>query len=244
MDDNFDQAKTYSESNTRQTEDGLKLIELLNPPIGSSVLDLGCGTGNITRVIADRVRPGTVLGIDIDQKRLNIAKNCYSADNLTYKLAGTDNIPGGDFDLIYSNYVLQWIKDHGVVFGRIASKLKAGGRFAFNIMSAITPEKTQEVLGWASDELIEVVLAPLKGLSVDDVQRLAVENGFEVDHLQSGMYEREYDSVEEYIEVAFLAQGQGTREMYDVEKIRKFFGPGKIKEIFKTTIAILRKESV
>ncbi len=74
-------------------------------------------------------------------------------------------------------------------------------------MSAITPEKTQEVLGWASDKLIEEVLAPLKGLSVDDVQRLAAENCFEVDHLQSGMYEREYDNVKEYIEVAYLAQG-------------------------------------
>ncbi len=58
------------------------------------------------------------------------------------------------------------------------------------------------------------------------------------------MYEREYDSVKKYIEVAFLTQGHDTREMYDVEKIRKFYGPGKINENIKATIAILRKVSV
>ena len=52
----FDQAHTYAEKqSTNQFEDGLHLIELLAPGKGDSVLDLGCGTGNLTKELASRV---------------------------------------------------------------------------------------------------------------------------------------------------------------------------------------------
>ena len=52
----FDQARSYAEKqSTNQFEDGLRLIELLAPGKGDSVLDLGCGTGNLTKVLASKV---------------------------------------------------------------------------------------------------------------------------------------------------------------------------------------------
>ena len=52
----FDQARTYAEKqSTNQFEDGLRLINLLAPGKGDSVLDLGCGTGSLTKVLASRV---------------------------------------------------------------------------------------------------------------------------------------------------------------------------------------------
>ena len=51
----FDQARTYTDKQSIQYEDGLRLIELLAPGKGDSVLDLGCGTGNLTKVLASKV---------------------------------------------------------------------------------------------------------------------------------------------------------------------------------------------
>ena len=51
----FSEAHTYDKNSSVQREDGLNLMNLLNPAEGSKVLDLGCGTGYLTKVLADRV---------------------------------------------------------------------------------------------------------------------------------------------------------------------------------------------
>ena len=51
----FNQAATYEDNSSIQQEDGLKLIDLLAPSAGYSILDLGCGTGYLTKVLANRV---------------------------------------------------------------------------------------------------------------------------------------------------------------------------------------------
>ena len=52
----FDQARTYADKQSHiQYEDGLRLVELLAPGKSDSVLDLGCGTGHLTKVLASKV---------------------------------------------------------------------------------------------------------------------------------------------------------------------------------------------
>ena len=53
----FDQAITYDSNSSEQREDGLSLIDLLDIKRGMKVLDLGCGTGYLTKVLADKVGP-------------------------------------------------------------------------------------------------------------------------------------------------------------------------------------------
>ena len=53
----FNQAKTYDEKSSQQKKAGLDLICILDPSKGLNILDLGCGTGFLTKVLADRVGP-------------------------------------------------------------------------------------------------------------------------------------------------------------------------------------------
>lgn len=53
----FDEAHTYDNNSSEQKEDGVNLLSFLGLEKGSEVLDLGCGTGYLTKVIADTVGP-------------------------------------------------------------------------------------------------------------------------------------------------------------------------------------------
>lgn len=51
----FNQAATYDSNSSEQREDGLNLINLLTPKQGSKILDLGCGTGYLTKALANKI---------------------------------------------------------------------------------------------------------------------------------------------------------------------------------------------
>ena len=82
--DNFSEAESYECSSSLERTDGLQLINIIAPKRGSKILDLGCGTGYHSKVLADLVGPyGKVVGIDPDTERLQLAKEKYSASTLS-----------------------------------------------------------------------------------------------------------------------------------------------------------------
>jgi predicted O-methyltransferase YrrM len=58
----FDAADKYDSNSSLQREDGLYLMEKLALERGSKILDLGCGTGYLTKILADRVGPEGKVG--------------------------------------------------------------------------------------------------------------------------------------------------------------------------------------
>ncbi len=88
------------------------------------MLDVGCGTGYLTKILADLVGPeGKVFGVDPDVERLKIARDKYPASNLEYLDGTTENIPGRNstYDIIFSNYVLQFCEDKKVMLKEIVA---------------------------------------------------------------------------------------------------------------------------
>ena len=93
------------------------MINELTLETGSSVLDLGCGTGYLTKVLSERVGPeGKVVAVDPDGERLKIAREKYSAQNVEYIQADDKTFPSGQYDLIFSNIVIHWISDKKGLF--------------------------------------------------------------------------------------------------------------------------------
>src|SRR5581483_6687600 len=105
---------------------GASLIELLQPQAGERILDLGCGTGQLTAQIAQS--GAAVLGIDnspamIAQARANHPKLRFDlGDARTFHF-------DAPFAAVFSNAALHWIKEPEAVIGCVARALQPGGRF-------------------------------------------------------------------------------------------------------------------
>ena len=129
------QAEGYNAVSTNyQAVDGTKLLELLSIPEGSTVLDLGCGTGNLTAVMAERVgSQGHVVGVDPDGERIKVAREKNAKRNITFQKADGETFPEDQYDLVFSNYVIHWIENKEPVFQRVHKTLRPGGKFAFNM---------------------------------------------------------------------------------------------------------------
>ncbi len=117
----------YQATQRYQFEYGKNLInELLKPQHRETILDLGCGTGQLTKIISDK--GSQVIGIDNSPKMINQALKNFP--KLEFVVAnGTDFKFPNFFDAVYSHATLHWILDANKVIDCIAHCLKPGGRF-------------------------------------------------------------------------------------------------------------------
>ena len=126
------EAEIYHQTAMKQYEDGITLIDLLSPTKKSKVLDLGCGTGYLSKVLGERVGPGgEVVGVDPDKARIKVAKEKYASSNVVFSVGSTDGFPEAQYDFVFSNYVLHWVNDKESAFKKVYDNLKPGGRFGF-----------------------------------------------------------------------------------------------------------------
>ena len=65
---------------------------------------------------------------------MSLAKKMYTADNLEYYEGKAEDIPGTDYDIVFSNYVLHWCMDKDLVFKQVSKCLKKGGKFVFTLI--------------------------------------------------------------------------------------------------------------
>lgn len=105
-----------------------RLAELLRE--GMTVLDVGCGTGAITRGIAEIVGPtGRVVGIDSNPALIETAKQTYcDISGLEFEIGDIFNLPyKEEFDIVTSARVLQWLSNPLEALNVFKSSTKSGG---------------------------------------------------------------------------------------------------------------------
>jgi SAM-dependent methyltransferase len=79
---------------------------------GSRVLDIGCGYGAVARSIATRVVDSTVVGVELDQKRLSQARSGEVPANLSFVEADArHNLPAGPWNVVVLSNILEHIED-------------------------------------------------------------------------------------------------------------------------------------
>jgi trans-aconitate 2-methyltransferase len=109
------------------------LLELVEVRPNSKVVDLGCGTGELTRRLADSLPEGDVLGLDSSPQMLEHTKQ-FARPGLQFKRGDLANLDG-KWDLIISNAALHWSIDHGELIPHLFSCLNPGGQLAVQVPS-------------------------------------------------------------------------------------------------------------
>lgn len=111
-------------------EDLIKLVKIKED---MRVIDLGCGTGEITNLLAEVLPSSNVLGIDTSREMLLRAKE-REKPGLHFKLCSIDVVVG-QWDLIFSNAALHWVENHEELIPRIFSQLDSGGQIVIQVPS-------------------------------------------------------------------------------------------------------------
>jgi SAM-dependent methyltransferase len=116
---------------------GLEAIRSLAPRPGEHILDIGCGCGQTTMQLAERVGSGgAVTGLDISAPMLEVARRRPTPENAARSAfvqadAQTADLGAAVFDAAFSRFGVMFFEDPTAAFARVRGMLKPGGRLGF-----------------------------------------------------------------------------------------------------------------
>jgi len=107
------------------------------------ILDLGCGPGNSTELLAERFAGADILGIDTSETMLEAARR--RLPQCRFEIGDIASLAGeGRFDLVYANASLQWVLGHETLIPRLFRLVAPGGVFAAQIPDNLAdPSQTE-----------------------------------------------------------------------------------------------------
>jgi len=125
-------ASTYDNISNVIESWGLDLIERLNLKGNEIVLDAGCGSGRLTKIISTKLPKGKVFSVDLDSSMIKLAnERLGKISNVKFIQSNICDIELQDkIDVIFSNAVLHWISNHRKVFRHFWQILKPNGQLS------------------------------------------------------------------------------------------------------------------
>jgi len=123
-------AKTYHQVSNPQFAWGQKVLARLPLSGDETVLDVGCGTGRLTALLAERLPRGRVIALDrdagmIEQARLHLAP---FGDRVELVVGDATALPERAVDAVFSTATFHWVVDHDALFRSVFAALRPGGR--------------------------------------------------------------------------------------------------------------------
>ena len=108
-----------------------------------AILDLGCGTGVLAGMLAEKFSASRIVGIDFAPGMVEYAKKIFNAPNVSFSVDDAENLSfkTAEFDLVVSSAALQWM-DYKEGIKEAARVLKQGGKFVF---ATFGPKTLQEL---------------------------------------------------------------------------------------------------
>jgi trans-aconitate 2-methyltransferase len=136
------------------------LLALVRPKPNMRVVDLGCGTGKLTRTLHEQLDARETVGIDRSDSMLAGTRDQAQPPGLRFEVGSIEAFltpldaarggPSGGWDLIFSNAALHWVDDHERLLERIAAALAPAGQMAFQVPAqhdTLTHRLAEELAG-------------------------------------------------------------------------------------------------
>lgn len=123
-------ARLYDSAAHFVTDYGTALLDLLAPQPGERILDVGCGTGHLTKQIQDL--GAKVVGLDSSPNMIATARESYP--EIEFVQADASDFSFDEpFDVIFSNAALHWVTNAEGAVASMSKALKPGGRFVIEM---------------------------------------------------------------------------------------------------------------
>ncbi|MBT2701402.1 class I SAM-dependent methyltransferase [Bacillus sp. ISL-40] len=177
-------ANLYDKKHSFVSQFGVDLVQLLAPKSGEKILDLGCGTGDLANQLNQL--GVDIIGIDKSENMIQQAQKKYPG--LTFKVQDAVNMGyTNEFDAVFSNATLHWIKTPKQALQSIYNALNPGGRFVAEfggkgnvqkIIDAIINQLGEQGITYKSEQL------PWYYPSIGEYTSMMEQVGFRVTHAQ------------------------------------------------------------
>lgn len=157
------------------------LLALVEKRHNLRVIDLGCGTGELTRKLADALPNSDVTGLDSSPQMLEKAA-AYVSENVRF-VQGDQAQINSEWDLIFSNAALHWSENHAELIPNLYRRLNPGGQIAVQVPSNFSHISHQLIRETAGEEPFRSILngfirqAPV--LSIDQYAQILFDCGAE-----------------------------------------------------------------
>lgn len=227
-------AEHYDQYCSVQNLCALKLIEknktdgmrsLLSKKAGEPlrILEIGCGTGNYTKLLRKRF-PGTKIKVlDISPAMVEIAKRKLGEERLTFLVADAETINFKEqFDFISSNVTLQWLADLDKTLVKYGGLLDKHGIISFSIFGPLTFNELNSSLREVYGESISISSCNFVGKTpVKDI----LKRVFRRVRVEEEVLREEYDSLLELLTkikyTGARGEGAGSKEFWTPRSIKK-----------------------
>jgi trans-aconitate 2-methyltransferase len=184
--------KQYERYKRERTQPFLDLLSLVEPRVGLRMLDLGCGTGELTQHAHRHLQATGSVGVDSASAML-ARSDVFAEPGLRFVQADLSSFgEPGSFDLVLSNAALHWVADHESLLGRLAKLLCPGGQLAIQVPAnfdqpshvlanevASEPRFRSALNGWVK---------PVHVLTPERYAALLVHLGFAYQHVRLQVY--------------------------------------------------------
>lgn len=183
--------------------DLLALLQL-SPAGSAQVVDLGCGTGELTLRLHRHLQARSTLGIDSSAAMLARAAE-LQAPGLRFEQGDLrDFAAGGPWDVVFSNAALHWVPDHAALFERLTAALAAGGQLAVQVPANFDHPSHRVAAEVAAEEPFRTALADRVRLPAvlppEEYAELLDQLGFGEQTVQLRVYGHRLAGPEEVVE--------------------------------------------
>jgi trans-aconitate 2-methyltransferase len=183
------------------------LLGLVRPAPAMRVVDLGCGTGKLTRVAHERLTAHETIGLDRSGSMLTASRAGVLPPGLRFEIGTIEDFvahASGGYDLILSNAAFHWVEDHDALLRGLSAALAPSGQLAFQV-----PAQHDEPSHQIADELTDVEPfrtafgrwhRPQPVLTPDAYARLLYRCGFEDPNVRLIVYPHVLASRDQVVE--------------------------------------------
>ncbi len=129
-------AETYEGLAAVQNETAGRVLALCPPPVGiARILEIGCGTGLLTRRLAAQYPQAQITAMDVAEHMIRRAQQNVPSAHLHWRVADAAQFQAEPpYDLMASNCAVHWVQPLEPLFVRIRPWLNPGGTFVFSMM--------------------------------------------------------------------------------------------------------------